>query len=286
MVHLIRVILFISIAIAGWQCQVLNNEPQKPDPVLAMVYAKKLSMSDLEGMFPPTATKEDSIQIISNFTVRWTQEQVFLSEAEKHIPADLSIEQLLKKYKESLIGLNFQQKLINQNLDSTVTEDEIRDFYEKNKEQYLLETSIIRCYFVKIPASIKEMKAAREWWDDLTPANSKRLAGLADKYNGTYHLVDSVWHNVSDIETLFPKGRISARNWTNSERLSFSDNEFQYFFKVLELVSKQESAPISYVAEKAKLIILNKRKNKLIEDFKTKLYETELRKNNVKIFTP
>jgi hypothetical protein len=193
---------------------------------------------------------------------------------------------LLKKYKESLIGLNFQQKLINQNLDSSVSEEEIRDFYEKNKDQYLLETSIIRCYFVKIPGDIKEMKRAKEWWDDLTPSNKKRLASLAEKYNGTYHLEDSVWHDVSVVETFFPKGRISARNWTNKERLSISDNEYQYFFRVLELVSKQENAPISYVADKARLIILNKRKNKLIEDFKTKLYETELRRNNVKIYQP
>lgn len=284
--HFTRYSWFFLLLLSCFSCQLINQETFKPDPLLATVYSKKLFLSDLEGMFPPSSNKEDSMQIIATFTTRWTQEQVFLSEAEKHIPADLSIEQLLKKYKESLIGLNFQQKLINQNLDSIVSEEEIRDFYEKNKDQYLLETSIIRCYFVKIPGNIKEMKRAREWWDDLTPNNRKRLAGLADKYNGTYHLEDSVWHNVSDIETLFPKGRISARNWTNRERLSISDNEFQYFFEVLELVSTQENAPISYVAEKARLIILNKRKNKLIEDFKTKLYETELRKNNVKIFQP
>lgn len=278
--------LILTVMLTVTFCQVLQKEPVNPDFLLAEVYAKKLYLSDLAGMFPPTATREDSSQIISNFAVRWTQEQVFLNEAEKHIPADLSIEQLLKKYKESLIGLNFQQKLINQNIDSSVSEEEIKDFYEKNKDQYLLETSIIRCYFVKIPGNIKEMKRAREWWDDLTPSNKKRLASLADKYNGTYHLEDSVWHNVSDIEILFPKGRISARNWTNKERLSISDNEYQYFFRVLELVSKQENAPISYVADKARLIILNKRKNKLIEDFKTKLYETELRKNNVKIYQP
>jgi hypothetical protein len=278
--------LILTVMMTVSFCQVLQKEPVKPDILLAEVYAKKLFLSDLEGMFPPSATREDSTQIIANFTARWTQEQVFLSEAEKHIPADLSIEQLLKKYKESLIGLNFQQKLINQNLDSSVSEEEIRDFYDKNKDQYLLETPIIRCYFVKIPGNIKEMKRAREWWDDLTPSNKKRLASLAEKYNGTYHLEDSVWHNVSDIETLFPKGRISARNWTNTERLSISDNEYQYFFRVLELVSKQENAPISYVADKARLIILNKRKNKLIEEFKTKLYETELRKNNVKIYQP
>jgi hypothetical protein len=105
-----------------------------------------------------------------------------LSEAEKHIPKDLVIEELLKKYKESLIALNFQQQLIQENLDSLVTEEEIREFYEKNKDQYQLETSIIRCYFVKIPDNIKEIRNVKEWWDDLTELNKKKLARIADRF--------------------------------------------------------------------------------------------------------
>ncbi len=265
-------------------CSYLPTEKKPIDPVLAQVYDKVLHVSDLSGMFPGNASKEDSSKIIANYLTRWTQEQVFLSEAEKHVPADLVTEELLRKYKESLISYNFQQQLVQQNLDSSVSEDEIRDFYEKNKESYQLETSIIRCYFIKIPENIKEMKNLREMWDDLDANNIKKIARLALKYNGTYHLEDSVWHNLSDIESLFPGNRISARNWTTNERINFSDNKYTYFFKVLELVDKQEPAPISYVADKAKLVILNQRKGKLLEDFKTKLYETEIRKNNVKIF--
>ncbi len=274
---------YIMIFIGCAQCTLMNGDPKKEDTILASVYEKKLYLSHLAGIFPESATKEDSLQIINSFATRWTQEQVFLTEAEKYIPKDLAIEELLKKYKESLIGLNFQQQLIQQNLDSLVTEEEIREFYEKNKDQYQLETSIIRCYFVKIPDDIKDIKNVRDFWEDLTDVNKKKLARLTEKYDGTFHLADSIWHNVGDIENLFPKNRISTRNWKNGEQLSFSDNQYNYYFKVLELVSKQETAPISYVADKAKLIILNKRKNKLIDEFKTKLYETELRKNNVKI---
>lgn len=267
-------------------CTVFQAEQKVKDPLIASVYEKRLLLSDLAGMFSPNANKEDSMHIISNYATRWTQEQVFLTEAEKHIPKDLAIDELLKKYKESLIALNFQQQLIQENLDSMVKEDEINEFYEKNKDQYQLESSIIRCYFVKMPENIKELKNVKEWWDDLNDANKKKLARIADRYDGKYNLVDSAWQDVADVEALFPKNKISARNWTNDESLSFSDSKYIYFFKVLELVSKQETAPISYVRDKARLIILNKRKNKLIEEFKTKLYETELRKNNVKILYP
>ncbi|MEP7267782.1 MAG: peptidylprolyl isomerase [Saprospiraceae bacterium] len=278
--------LFFSLIILGiLSCDIIQREQKIPDQLLATVYDKTLKISDLSGLFPANANHQDSLKIISNFITRWTQDQVFLTEAEKHIPNDLVIEDLLKRYRESLISLNFQQLLIQENLDSLITDQELREFYEKNKDQYQLETSIIRCYIVKIEDGIREEKNIREWWDNPSDNNLKKLARISEKYNGIYHLQDSIWHNLSDIESIFPKNRISARNWTNGESLSFSANKFLYLFKVFEIVSKQEPAPISYVAPKARLVILNQRKSALLEDFKTKLYETELRKNNVKIFT-
>ncbi|MBK6392767.1 MAG: hypothetical protein KA109_05485 [Saprospiraceae bacterium] len=263
-------------------CNLLDNKNKPVDKLIATVYDKKLHLSDMAGMFPLNANHDDSLQLIGSFATRWTKEQVFLTEAEKHIPQDLEIEELLKKYSESLISLNFQKLLTEQNLDSLVSEEELRDFYEKNKDQYQLETSIIRCYFVKIPDDIKELRNVREWWDGINDdANRKKLARMSEKYDGIFHLEDSVWHNLEDIESLFPANRISTRNWTTGESLSFSDKQYTYFFQVLELVSKQDAAPMSYVAPKARRIILNQRKNKLVEDFKTKLYETEIRKNNV-----
>ncbi|MBK8282852.1 MAG: hypothetical protein IPK94_22600 [Saprospiraceae bacterium] len=47
----------------------------------------------------------------------------------------------------------------------------------KNKDQYQLETSIIRCYFVKIPDDIKELRNVREWWDGINDdANRKKTS--------------------------------------------------------------------------------------------------------------
>lgn len=146
-------LLLFMILIQG--CNLLDNKNKPVDKLIATVYDKKLHLSDMAGMFPLNANHDDSLQLIGSFATRWTKDQVFLTEAEKHIPQDLEIEELLKKYSESLISLNFQKLLTEQNLDSLVSEEELRDFYEKNKDQYQLETSIIRCYFVKIPDDIK-----------------------------------------------------------------------------------------------------------------------------------
>ncbi len=274
------------VLLALLSCHYFPQEQKQTDTILASVYQKQLKLSDMAGLFPANSTKEDSAEIISKYCTRWTQEQVFLNEAEKHLPVNLSIEDLLKRYRESLISLNFQQQLIQENLDSLVSEEELREYYEKNKDQYQLETAIIRCYVIKIPLVTRDRdeKNIRSWWSDPTEANLKKLARYVEKYNGIYHLEDSIWHNVFEIEAIFPKNKISARNWASGEELSFNDDKFMYLFKVFELVSKQEAAPMSYVSPKARIVILNKRKNKLIEDFKTKLYENEMRKNNVKIF--
>lgn len=122
-------------------------------------------MNDLEGMFFESATHEDSMQIINAYVDRWVRDNVLMAEAERNIPQDLNIEELLKKYRESLILNNYEEQLTKNNLSTEISEEELKDFYEKNKEQYQLETPIVRCYFLKIPKPTPQSDSLQKWWN-------------------------------------------------------------------------------------------------------------------------
>jgi hypothetical protein len=62
------------------------------------------------------------------------------------------------------------------------------------------------------------------------------------------------------------------------------DENFMYFFKVLELISKKEIAPLAYIEGQARKIILHKRKTQLLEEMKDKLYSEAENKKQVKIY--
>ena len=263
-----------------------NADTSGSNRVLTTVYNRSLYLSDMEGMFPENATHADSSQIINAFSDRWIREQLMMAEAERNIPKDLNIDELVKKYRESLVLSNYEEQLTKTSLDTTISDDELRAFYEKNREQYQLETPIARCYFLKIQKGTPQYDSLSKWWNaPKTGENLTKLKNYAKANAKAYILEDSVWTRVDKLVDMLPKGTLSVDNLSSGKELTMSDADFQYYFRALSVMNKQEIAPLSFIREQASKFILHQRKIQLLEKKKQDMYDTELRKNNVKIYS-
>ncbi len=273
-------LLFMVIA-----CQ-KNTNPTGSNRILATVYNRSLYLSDMEGMFSENATREDSLQVINAFCDRWIREQLVMTEAERNIPKDLNLDELVKKYRESLILSNYEEQLTQIGLDTTISDDELHTFYEKNKDQYQLETPITRCYFLKIPKPAPQSDSLSKWWNaPKSGENFTKLKNYAKVHAKAYILEDSVWTRVDKIAEMLPKGTLSMDNMSRDKELTMKDDDFQYYFRALGVMNKQEIAPLSFIREQASKYIVHQRKIQLLEKKKQEMYDTELRKNNVKIYS-
>lgn len=262
-----------------------DRKPNRPgDRVLAKVFNRELHLSELENMFPEKASPSDSFLIIQAYVNRWIREELLMYEAEKNLPPDLNIDQLVRDYRRSLIRNNYEQVLVEQLLDSTVTKAELQDFYEKNKEQYELETPIIRCYFIKIAAPVPRADSLLEYWAKPKPANLVKLEAYCQKYATAHVLVDSIWHKVDAIGSVMPKGTITADNIASKREFRQSDGKFVYYFRLLELKNRKEIAPLAYIEKQARTFVLHRRKLELLRGKREDLYEIALKNGNLKIF--
>ena len=100
-----------------WQCSP-GEAPREDDRLLAEVYNKNLYLSELEGIVPEGVSSEDSVLMVSAFTQRWVREQLLMYEAERNIPKDLDIDELVRNYRASLVRFNFEEKIIAEKLDA------------------------------------------------------------------------------------------------------------------------------------------------------------------------
>ncbi len=92
----------------------------------------------MTGMFPPG---EDSSLIINAYVERWIRETLLLLEAERNIPSDLNIDKLVRDYRASLVRHSYEQFLVEQLLDSTVTKAELEALKAKQLEKGLKQLS-------------------------------------------------------------------------------------------------------------------------------------------------
>jgi len=254
------------------------------DKILAQVHNKMLYASTMEGMFPENCSKEDSSMIVTSFIERWVRDNVLMHEAERNISSDLNIDELVRDYRSSLIRHNFEKNMVNVFMDTLVTDAEMIAHYEKNKEQFKLSSTILRCYLIKVPKDTENLNELKRMWPGKTEEGFTGMLEFASRFADVYMLEDSSWYKVDDIALQMPKGTISPGNLSVNKDITMEDSDFRYFFRAKEVVRANKIAPMSYVKEQISKVILHDRKRKLLKEKKEEMYERELRKNNVKVY--
>lgn len=263
-------------------CGSNTDAPAEGDKLLATVYNKNLYASQLEGVVPEGVGPQDSALMASAYTHRWVYDQLLMYEAERNIPKDLDIDQLVRDYRASLVRFNFEQQIIAEKLDSTVSEAELIAFYENNKDQFQLESTILKFLFIKLPSDAPQGELNKLWYSKKS-ADEAKTAAFAKQW-ATMALLDrEKWYKLEEVAALLPKGTLTSDNVGSRREGTLSDGDYRYYYRVLESVKGKETAPFDYVREQASKVILHKRKQQLLEKWKEELYQKELRRENIKI---
>jgi hypothetical protein len=89
---------------------------------------------------------------------------------------------------------------------------------------------------------------------------------------------------VEDLAAELPPGTLTVNNIDSKREFTQQDDKFQYFFRLFELKNRKDIAPLSYIEDQARKVILHKRKLELLEDTRETMLEREMRRNNVEIY--
>ncbi len=278
--RLFRLTFVACLALWLWNCTSPDADTPEGDVLLAKVYNKSLYLSELAGIVPPGTSPDDSALLVRAHVQRWVRDQLLMYEAERNIPKDLNIDKLVRDYRASLVRFNFEEQIIAEQLDSVVSEKDLYDFYEQNKDQFQLESTILKCQLLIIPYEAPQNEFNRLWYSK-NPVDAERLRILAKQWAREALLDPEQWHRLEKVSALLPQGTLTSDNVAPRREGTLGDGEFRYYYRVLDVVRGKETAPFEYARERAKAILLHKRKQDLIERWKEDLYQQELRRQNI-----
>lgn len=278
--HIVLGVLFIVIAsVACKDASPVSGS----EPVIARVGDKELTISEIAGLTSPGMPDADSTILINAYMERWARDQALLIAAEKNLPANLDIDALVEDYRNSLLRLNYEESILSQRLDSTITSEELNAFYEKNKEQYQLEKPILRCFFMQVPQPMPREREIQQLWNRSKAEDIAELTSYADQYAQDFLLSDSTWYTLDDISELIPSDIVNSKNININTDWTLKAKNFKYYLKVLEMKSRKDIAPLSFIEEQASRAILHRRKTTIIDEWRESLYDKALKDNLVKI---
>ncbi len=276
------IVIFTAALFLG-SCNKNNQEEEQP---VARVQNKYLYLSDLDGMFNNNMNEEDSAVIARKIIEDWVKKQLLLQKAEENLDEESKdIERQIDDYRTSLLLFKYQQQLIQQKLDTVVSDEEIANYYNQYSSNFILNQNLVKAIFIKIPLTTPDVERLRQWYKSDDSEDKARMEDFCYQYAVNYDNFNNNWVDFSLLLKEIPtKIEDQERFLKYQKYIETKDEEFYYFLRIKEYRLKSDVQPMEYAKPKIKNIILNKRKFSFFDEMENNLYNDALNHNDFEIY--
>ncbi len=264
-----------------------QTQPEGERVPVARVADTYLYKDELSGVLSDKVTKEDSIARVTAYINSWIRKQLLINEAMKTINInEAEVERKVLDYRYSLIGYEYQNFYIKQNLDNNVTDEEINRYYQEHLDNFILKQNIIRGTFIRVPKGAPRTNRVKELMFSTKEKDVEELRSYCLSFSSAYHLSDSSWMEFDKLVVGSPLAEIpnKVQFLKSNPYYETSDAESLFFLKVDEYKISDNVSPLEFVKEDIKNIILNKRKVELAKKLEEEVYENAASNKEFEIF--
>ena len=264
----------------------VSNQGRIP---VAIVYDIYLYVDDLVGVVPNGSTGLDSSRITESYVRNWVVKQLMTREANAYLNINMNeVERKVQDYRYAMIAYEYEKQMVNEQLDTEVSQEEIKQYYEKNKENYELKQNIIRGWYAKIPKGAPRINQVPAWFKSTSEKSKEEFRLYCVQFADIYHLEDSTWLNFDDVIRNTPLAGIpnKVQFLQEKEFVETSDNNFNYYLNINEYKFSDQISPLEFVADNIATIIVSKRRVDLVEKMEKEIYEKASSQKNFEIFRP
>ncbi len=245
-----------------------------------------LYYKEIQEILPEKITPEDSIIKVNNYIDNWIKKQLILQAAEDNLSSEYSdIQAKVEDYKNSLFIHKYKQKIIEQKLDTNIEMSEIEEYYKKNLADFNLSKNAVKCVYIKILKSDKQLSNILSWSKSSSPNDSMKLAEYCTRKATVYQDFKNEWVYLSTVISNFVYEIQDQEEFLKKRKhIDTEDETYYYILKVKKYLLAGEQAPLTFVKENIKIIILNKRERILMDEVENTLYQKALDKGKIQYF--
>jgi hypothetical protein len=277
--------LFLLVSVIS-SCNKNTSEENTQEKLIASIGKDQLTESEYKESLIHADTKADSIAFAKKLIEDWVLETLLYQEAlTKLEPQEIDVEKQVNEYKKQLINYIYETKLIENNLDTVVSIEEIQDYYNDNIDNFVLKDNIVKVNYFKIPIQSKEISKLKRLVYSSTEKDKQQLEELCVQNAESYFLNDSLWLLLEGIKRDIPamKGPLEY-NVVRGRIIEFADAEAYYYLKIKDVKIKNSASPLAFEKTNIKTFIVNSRKIKLIQAYKQQLLEKAKASKSFKVF--
>ena len=279
-----KALLIITFLAAISSCR-LYDRLFKGD-VVARAGRDVLYESDVEALNITGFSAEDSARIVERYIMSWAKNRLLLDMAESQLSkADRDVEAQLEEYRQQLLVYRYEQKYVEQRLDTVVSEQEYLDFYEANPASFVAHVPLMKGWYIKMSDNSPNLNPVKSLYRSRIEEDMDRLEQLcytsAEKYYffedwvGLDAVVEGTGLDVQELARV-----LENRSYLEKDFLGYT-----YLISVDDYVPAGSLAPYEYCRERIRNHILNRRKQALVTSLERNLLNDAIVSEKFVIYT-
>ena len=277
--------LFALIFLAGVVLSSCKDRYDTSDEVLVRVYNDVLLRSELAAKMPFGQSPVDSARQADQIIKNWINTKAVLNFAERNLSeSQKDFSKQLQEYRNSLVVYAYERELINQKLDTVISEKEMRAYYEANIENFKLKSYIVKLRFVKLNVEAPKQKNLQKWFQSDDEEDFEKLYEYCQHYADNFYFEDNEWLYLQDVLKEVP---INVTDWDsflqNTKYFEFESDSFQYLVRFFDYKLKGDRSPLSLEKGRITDLILNRRKVELINQMRDDVVKESYANNKIQV---
>ncbi len=248
------------------------------DRVLARAGKETLRQMDVEKDFPVGITGVDSVAWVESYVDRCVRDRLKLQEATRLFGEDAADEELVQKYRNSLITRKLEQHFINSTAgDSLYTEGELRDYYEQHRSEFVLDRTIVKGRVVAFPSNFRQRARLKELLASQENDSRAELEAMVSKNGFTFHRPGD-WVEYPQFLVLLPTRRNESYDDLLSRRhvQEMTDGGTTWCFVIEEARTPGMSSPYEMVSDVVRWAVTTQRRAEIVKACEDSIYRLAL----------
>ncbi len=264
------------------------SSPQKPE-LVARYGADELYMSDIPASLYTGKSPEDSIVAVHYYIDKWALELMYVEKAGVNLSEEklTELSELVANYRADLLALAYKEVMAQSALDSVVSPEEMAEFYQSEQVNFLLKEKIVQLRYVQAPLGYPALNQVRKSLKRFNKVDQKYLDSTSI-YLDQVFINDSQWIPARElfvaIKPIMPENEHLYLK--NAQFFEIQDSLGVYLGQVKTVLTPPEVAPLSYVSEDIKTILINRRKQNYFRNLEKALLDEAIRKKELEIYRP
>ena len=267
-----------------FSCDNYFNNQSNSD--VARVEDEYLKQNEIENIFENSINFADSTMVLNNYINNWAANKLLIQRALVNLPEENQnrIQDLVDDYKRDILINSYIDALVNENMNLEVTSAELDSLYDNYKETFKLTEDLFKIRFIYISNLNPDISLFKKKLRRFNINDARYLDSLSFQFN-RFSLNDSIWKNKNEIFYQLPNlKKVNKYLLKKSNFVEIKDSLGLYLIIIKDVLKANQDAPLEYVSETLKRMVLNERKLVFIDQLRKDITKDAIKNKSFEIY--